>query len=193
MIKFSTTILKFAKQGEKTGWTYIEISAGRASKLSNSNVSFRVKGMLEALSIKQKSLLPMGDGKFILPINGIMRKAIGKQAGNKVSVMLEWDESKFILSPDLMACLKDEPQSNKYFKSLPSGHQKYFSNWIESAKTSETKAKRIAMALNAFSKQQGYAEMIRENKRIGWLVLGNRYMKLICHLYDTFADCLQQQ
>ena len=166
MIKFSTIILKFAKQGEKTGWTYIEISAGRASKLSDSKVSFRVKGMLDTFPIKQKSVIPMGSGKFILPINAIMRKTIGKNAGDKLLVMVELDESNFILSPDLMECLKEEPKSNKYFKSLPGAHQKYFSNWIESAKTSETKAKRIAMALNAFSKQQGYAEMIRENKRI---------------------------
>jgi hypothetical protein len=43
-------------------------------------------------------------------------------------------------------------------------HQVYFSKWIESAKTNATKTKRIVMALTAFSKKQGYPEMIRENK-----------------------------
>jgi Domain of unknown function (DUF1905)/Bacteriocin-protection, YdeI or OmpD-Associated len=162
MIRFVATILKFAKKGEKTGWSYIEISAKQANQLKpNTKVSFRVKGLLDTFAIKQKSLIPMGDGKFILPINGTMRKAIGKEVGERVTVRMELDESKFILSPDMMACLKDEPASMKFFKSLPGAHQKYFSNWVESAKTPETKAKRIASAMNAFSRQQGFGEMIR--------------------------------
>lgn len=165
MIKFFTTILKFAKKGEKTGWSYIAISAKQVHHLKpNAKVSFRVMGKLDKCAIKQKALIPMGDGEFILPLNGTMRKAIGKQAGDEILVTMELDETKFILSPDLMVCLKDEPPSMQFFKSLPGSHQKYFSNWIESAKTSETKAKRIAMAMNAFSKQQGYAEMMREGR-----------------------------
>ena len=34
------------------------------------------------------------------------------------------------------------------------------SKWIASAKTEETKAKRIVMSVNALSKQMGYPEMI---------------------------------
>ena len=33
MIEFTTTIHKFDKKGEKTGWTYIEISAAQAGKI----------------------------------------------------------------------------------------------------------------------------------------------------------------
>lgn len=165
MIKFSAPILKFDKQGEKTGWSYIEFSAKRATQLKpGTKVSFMVKGMLDSHSIKQAALLPMGNGGFILPFNAAMRKATGKKAGDTILVVMELDESKFIPSSDLMACLRDEPASMKFFKSLSGSHQKYFSKWIESAKTPQTKAKRIAMALNAFSKQQGYPEMMRENK-----------------------------
>ncbi len=165
MIKFSTPILKFAKQGEKTGWSYIEISAKRAAQLKpGTKVSFSVKGSLDNYILKQTALLPMGNGGFILPFNASMRKATGKKAGDSILVAMELDGSKFILSPDLIVCLKDEPASMKFFKSLTGSHQKYFSKWIESAKTSETKAKRIAMALIAFSKKQGYPEMMRENK-----------------------------
>jgi hypothetical protein len=164
-IKFKTTIQRFAKQGEKTGWSYFEISAKQAAQLKpGSKVSFRVKGTLDSHAIKQVSLLPMGNGGFIMPFNASMRKGTGKKAGDLLVVNLEVDEARFVLSPDLMACLKDEPASMKFFKSLSGSHQRYFSKWIESAKTSMTKAKRIAMALIAFSKQQGYPEMMRENK-----------------------------
>lgn len=166
MITFNATIHKFAKQGEKTGWTYIEISASQAKKLKpETKVSFRVKGTLDAYAIQKTALLPMGDGKFIMPLNAALRKGIGKKEGEKLKVSLEADEREIELSRDLMKCLKDDPQAMAFFKTLTKGHQQYFSKWIESAKTTATKTKRIVMALTAFGKKQGYPEMMRENKR----------------------------
>jgi uncharacterized protein YdeI (YjbR/CyaY-like superfamily) len=49
---------------------------------------------------------------------------------------------------------------------LPPSHQSYYSKWIESAKTSVTKAKRIIASINGFSKKQGYSEMMRAYKSI---------------------------
>lgn len=167
MISFTTTLQKFEKKGEKSGWTYIEISATQANKLKpKTKVSFRVRGTLDSLAIDQVALLPMGDGNFIMPFNAAMRRATRKQPGDKISVKLEVDERKFILSPDLMACLKDEPPALAFFKTLPGSHQRYFSKWVESAKTSSTKTKRILMAVIALAKKKGYAEMLRENKNL---------------------------
>jgi hypothetical protein len=165
VIKFNTTIQRFAKQGEKTGWSYIEISARQASQLkSGSKVSFRVKGKLDGYAIKQIALLPMGEGAFIIPFNATMRKGTGKKHGDKITVQLEEDKAAFKMSADFMACLEDEPAAIKHFKSLPGSHQRYFSKWIDSAKTDSTKAKRIAMAVNALARNMGYQEMIREGK-----------------------------
>lgn len=165
MIKFSTRILKFGKQGEKSGWTYIEISARQAEQLNpGCKVSFRVKGTLDQHPIRQVAIMPMGEGNFVLPLNAVMRKAIGKKEGDKLNVEISLDQREIVLSPDLMRCLKDEPALLKVFKKLPGSHQKYYSRWIESAKTSTTKAKRIAQALSAFAKQQSFSEMMRENK-----------------------------
>jgi hypothetical protein len=165
VIKFNTTIQRFAKQGEKTGWSYIEISAKQAQQLKpGTKVGYRVKGKLDSFPIKQVALLPMGEGTFIIPFNADMRKGTGKKHGDKVVVHLEEDRAAFQLSADFMACLEDEPVALKFFKSLPGGHQRYFSKWIDSAKTDPTKAKRIAMAVNALARNMGYSEMIREGK-----------------------------
>jgi hypothetical protein len=165
MIQFMTTIHKFAKQGEKTGWTYIEISASQAKKLKpGTKVSFRVKGSLDAFKIKQIALIPMGEGNFIMPLNAALRKGIGKRLGDKLKVSLEADESEFAMSKDFMDCLRDDPVAHDFFETLSGSHQKYFSKWIDSAKTSLTKTKRIVMAVMALSKRQGYPEMIRANK-----------------------------
>ncbi|HYJ64643.1 MAG TPA: DUF1905 domain-containing protein [Parafilimonas sp.] len=82
MVKFTTTILKFNEQGEKTGWTYIEIPADIAQQIKpNNKKSFRVKGKLDNYAIKSIALLPMGNGNFIMPLNAAMRKATGKRKG----------------------------------------------------------------------------------------------------------------
>nr|MBP8244154.1 YdeI/OmpD-associated family protein [Chitinophagaceae bacterium] len=48
-----------------------------------------------------------------------------------------------------------------FFESLTGSHQRYFSKWIDSAKTEPTRVKRITMAVNALAKKWGYGEMIR--------------------------------
>jgi len=165
MILFTATIHKFAKQGEKTGWTYIEISASQAKKLKpDTRVSFRVKGSLDSFKIKQIALIPMGEGNFIIPLNAAMRKGTGKKLGDKLKVSLEADDSEFVFSQEFIACLQDDPVAYDFFQSLSGSHQKYFSKWIDSAKTTATRTKRIVMAVVALSKKQGYPEMIRANK-----------------------------
>jgi uncharacterized protein YdeI (YjbR/CyaY-like superfamily) len=107
----------------------------------------------------------MGDGKFIIPFNATMRKGTGKKHGDNVKVVLEPDESKFVMNADFVACLKDDPMANTFFKTLSGGHQRYFSKWIDSAKTTQTKTKRIVMAVNALARKMGFPEMLREEKR----------------------------
>ncbi len=158
-------LLKYNTRGEKTGWTYIEIDQSQARKLRpKTKVSFRVKGKIDDCPLKQVALMPVGDGHFILPVNGDLRKKIKKRAGDKVRIILEADLDAPVLSSDLMACLNDELNAMTFFNTLPVSHQRYFSRWIESAKTQATKTKRIVMAVNALSRKMGYAQMIRENK-----------------------------
>lgn len=165
MIVFSTTIKKFKKQGEKTGWTYIEIPASLAEQLYPGNKkSFRVKGKFDNYQFDGINTLPMGDGNFIIPLNAEIRKAIKKSAGHKLKVELSYQPKVYEINKELMECLYDEPSALKTFNSLPGSHRNYFSKWIESAKTEETRAKRIAMAINALALKMGFAEMLRSQK-----------------------------
>ena len=166
MIEFTTTIRRFDKKGEKTGWTYIEIKAAQANKIKPGyKVGFRVKGSLDNMAFEKVALLPMGEGNFILPINAKMRKDTGKKHGDKLNVRMEYDEKRPSLSKDLMACLKEDPEALKFFKSLPGSHQLYFSKWIESAKTTQTKTKRLVTCMTAFGKKLGYSEMMRSYRQ----------------------------
>jgi len=165
MPTFKTTIHKFEKQGEKTGWTYIVIPAHIANEIKpNTRTSYRVKGKMDNHPINQVALLPMGEGDFIIPINAGMRKGIRKGEGAMLEVSLEFDDSEFIMSADFLACLEDEPRALEKFNSLPPSHQKYYSKWIEEAKTVETKTKRITQAIFGLTMQMDYGTMIRHFK-----------------------------
>lgn len=166
MIKFLAAILKFDKQGEKTGWTYIEVSAILAEQMLPGNKkSFRVKGQLDGYPIQQVALIPMGEGNFILPLNAAMRKSIGKRKGAQLQVMLQLDKSVYEINKELMQCLADEPTALDFFLSKPLSFQHYYSKWIESAKTDDTKAKRIAMAVSSLARKIEFGEMLRNQRQ----------------------------
>jgi hypothetical protein len=165
MIHFTAIVKRFGQQGEKTGWTYIEVPAAEAEKLiPNNKKSFRVKGHLDQHAIAQVSLIPMGDGDFILTLNAAMRKATGKSLGHSIAVKLAVDKTAFSICAELLECLQDEPAAQAYFDKLAPSHQKYYSKWIESAKTDATKAKRIAMAVNGMARGLDYGAMLRLQK-----------------------------
>lgn len=166
MIRFNTTILKFAQQGEKTGWTYIQLTAKQAQQLKSGNKkSFRVKGKLDELAIEGVALIPMGGGDFIMALNAAMRKQLRKRKGDILKVQLEPDEKKPEYSKEMMLCLQEEPEALTFFNKLPGSHRNYFSRWVESAKTDATKAKRIAMTVNAMLNKMHFGHMLREEKQ----------------------------
>jgi Domain of unknown function (DUF1905)/Bacteriocin-protection, YdeI or OmpD-Associated len=167
MITYSTSILKFDKQGEKTGWTYIEVPAAIAEQLKPGyKKSFKVKGKLDTYNISGVSLLPMGSGNFIMPLNAAIRKGIGKRKGAIINVQLLEDTTMYQLNAELMECLADEPAALRFFKSKPPSFQSYYSKWIEIAKTEETRAKRIAMAVSSLAKKIEFGEMLRMQREL---------------------------
>jgi hypothetical protein len=165
METLKTLLQKFGENGEKTGWTYIDIPAETASAIKPNNKQiFRVKGKIENHEINAVAVFPRGDGSFIMPVNATMRKAIKKHEGTTIIAMLEEDKTPPPLSADLLECLEDDAKAKAYFNLLSPSHRNYFSKWIESAKTIETKTKRIAQSVNALALHKDYPTMIRESK-----------------------------
>ncbi|HNR18343.1 MAG TPA: YdeI/OmpD-associated family protein [Chitinophagaceae bacterium] len=165
MVQFTATIHKYEAKGEKTGWTYFELPASIIQELKPGNKKeFKVKGKLDNLSIKRVSVLPIGGGTFIMPLNAAMRKSLGKKHGAMLKVQLTEDKSDFVFNSDFMDCLDDDPAAKIFFQTLSGSHQRNFSKWIDSAKTEPTKTKRIAMAINALARKWGYPEMIRASQ-----------------------------
>ena len=164
-VRFEAVLQKFKQNAEKTGWTYFVIPQNIAEKLKpGTRRSFRVKGKIDQFPISFVAMIPYGNGDYIIAVNAEMRKGIEKRSGEKVMVSLAEDCSEFILSPLFIECLGDEPNALEYFNSLLPSHQRYFSKWIDSAKTDATRTKRIARAVSALSKGWGFPEMLREKQ-----------------------------
>lgn len=165
MISFTATIHQFEEQGDKTGWTYIVVPADIAQELYPGNrKTFRVKGKLDQFAISSIAVQPMGDGGFLMALNAGMRKGMGKRKGATLQITLQRDDSPQEIVPELLECLEDEPEARDFFLSLAPSHQRYFSKWVESAKTEPTKAKRLAICLSALSRRMEYGPMIREQQ-----------------------------
>jgi hypothetical protein len=160
--RFRAVLQRFGEQGEKTGWTYLEVPPEVCEPLKpGQRQSFRVKGFLGDHPIRLATLLPMGGGHFILAVNAAMRRGCGKEAADELDLCIEVDDSPLPMSEDLLACLEGEPEAQAYFLRLPPSHQRYYSNWIEEAKTLETEARRISQALCGMAMGMDFGATIR--------------------------------
>ena len=166
MIKFTTLIHQFGENGEKTGWTYLNIPSSISNQIkADCKTSFRVKGKLDHIAIFGIALVPMGEGDYILPLKKGLKKKIGKPNGAPVNIELEEDKDfKYEIPDDLAACFDDAEGTLEQFLNQPKSHQNYFIRWIDEAKTEPTRIKRLTMTVNAMLEKLDYGEMIRASK-----------------------------
>ncbi|MCO5933967.1 YdeI/OmpD-associated family protein [Mucilaginibacter sp. RB4R14] len=169
MVDFATIILQVTEQGDRMGWTYIEVPADVAQQLLPGNKkSFRVRGKLDNFEIAGMALMPMGSGNFFMSLRKEIRKGIRKTKGATLRVQLETDmDFKIEMPDDLKDCFDyEQPEAFEYFNSLAKSHQGYFIKWITDAKTEDTRANRIAKTINAAIRRMDYGAILREQKML---------------------------
>ena len=166
MITFKSEIERFAEMGEKSGWTYVFIPQAIANVIkADCRKSFRVKGRLDLVEIEGVSLVPMGEGNFIMALNGPLRKKLRKDLGAVLTLQLEEDTTfKIEMPEDLELCLADEPHLMNNFMKQPKPHQNWYINWLNTAKTEATRTKRIVKIVSAMDKNWDFGTMMRDGK-----------------------------
>lgn len=134
----------------KGGWTYVEIPEIPMPKTSFGML--KVKGKIDDYEFSNSHLMPLGNGSIFLAVKTEIRKKIKKQAGDTVHIILYNDKTSLIVSEELLLCMEDENGVLEKFENYSEGQKKAFVNWINSAKTEQTKADRIAKTIDMVQK-----------------------------------------
>jgi hypothetical protein len=77
---------KLQKSSNKGGWTYVVWP--ESAKFFGTRGLVKVVGKIDGYPFRA-SFMAMGGGKHMLPVKAEIRKAIGKDVGDRVSVVLE--------------------------------------------------------------------------------------------------------
>ncbi len=88
-------------------------------------------------------------GNFLLPLNRGNRAAAGVSAGEVVEVAVEQDDNPRVVEvpEDLAAALQGEEAASEAFTGLSYSHQREYVEWITENKHPETRARRVAQAV----------------------------------------------
>jgi bacteriocin resistance YdeI/OmpD-like protein/uncharacterized protein DUF1905 len=88
-------------------------------------------------------------GEFMVGLNREVREGAGVQAGDTVTLELALDTQPRTVDvpPALAEALDADPEARASFEGMAFTHRKEFARWIDEAKREETRARRVAQAV----------------------------------------------
>ncbi len=134
------------KMPGKGGWTFAAIPEITQDK----HAWFgwvKVKGTIDGYEISNYHLMPLGNGTLFLPVKAQIRKAIGKNEGDTVHIILYSQDLPPVSESDFYTCLNDEPMARENFNKLAQGEQKKIVDWIFSVKNDDLRVERIGQSI----------------------------------------------
>ena len=142
---FETKLITYDISG---AWTFLKVPFS-VEKEYGTRGRVQVKGSIDEVPFKN-TLLPAGKGEHQMVVKKAVRGKIGKEAGDKVSVVMEVDKSKRVVRAprDLRNALSENPAAEKTYKDLAYSHKKAYVEWIKDAKKSETRERRVSKAVS---------------------------------------------
>jgi len=106
-----------------------------------------VRGTINGYAFRS-SLMPMG-GCHMMAVNKSMREGAGVKAGDRVEVVMERDleERTVVAPPQLKKALAKQKKAQANWDKMSFSHKKEIARWIAEAKQEETRARRLAKAM----------------------------------------------
>ena len=149
--EFHATLIRPEQPG---AWTYLNIPFS-VEDAFGSKGQIKLRGRINGHAFRGTAM-PHGDGTHYLVVNKSIRDAIGAEQGDTVSVVMELDTEERILDvpADLLAALEKDEPAWAVFEKLSYSHKKEYVDWIESAKTTETRQRRIQSARQMITQRE---------------------------------------
>lgn len=142
------------KIGGKCAWTFVEIPEIPMPKTPFGML--KVRGKIDNYEFSNTHLMPIGNGHIGLAIKAAIRKKIKKEAPDTVHITLYEDKTLLIVPEELLLCMKYEDRALEKFEAYTDGQKKAFVDWINSAKTEQTKVERIAKTIEMVQKGEKF-------------------------------------
>ena len=104
----------------------------------------------------RSTIAAMG-GPPCIPLRRSNREAAGLEGGETLDIHLELDTDTREVKPpaDLARALKAAPPASDRWREMSFSHQREYAEWVDEAKKPETRARRIAAAVNAIRARKG--------------------------------------
>jgi Bacteriocin-protection, YdeI or OmpD-Associated/Domain of unknown function (DUF1905) len=96
-----------------------------------------------------RSTIAVYGGRYFLGLNREVREAAGVALGDRIVVELERDDEPRVVEipAPLAAALQEDAQARSEFEGLSFTHRREYAEWIAEAKRDETRARRVARAV----------------------------------------------
>jgi hypothetical protein len=115
-----------------------------------------VRGTINGVPYRS-SVFRMGNEPYFMVVNRKMREEGGLTAGETVSVVMERDDEARTIEPpeDLAAALRSDPAALRGWEKSSFTHKREYAEAILEAKRPETRARRIAKAVEQLGAKGG--------------------------------------
>lgn len=129
----------FKAKLQKVGEWVIVVTPIDVRKVFGTASYVRTKGTVDGYPFFDTALMPMKEGKHMMPIRFDIRKAIRKQAGDTVEICLEQDFEELKVSTELLEALEASEEAKQMFDALPPSHKRMYTRHINDSKRQETR------------------------------------------------------
>lgn len=138
---------------QKMGAWTIVITPIDVKKVFGKAGHVRVKGTIDGFPFDDTSLMPMGTGEHCMPIKTQIRKAIRKEAGESIEIILEEDFAELKIPFELKEAFEASPEAEKMFKTYSPSAKRNYVKYINESKKKETREKRAVASVLRIEKE----------------------------------------
>lgn len=138
------TLLKSQKKG---GWTYVLIPLEKPLAKTPFGMK-KVNGFIDDYELKDFTMWSIKNQGHFVAVKADIRKAIRKEEGDTVRLVIYTDELPTVADDDFILCLKDDPDAYAAFLSYPEKKRKTITAWVIAPTSEDGKIQRIAEAID---------------------------------------------